>query len=175
MNREQKFFTGYYLVGMLGWFGLFKLVFGQVIFSQPYCFAHGFCLFVLLANAIIQITQSYTRNSYRTEERIYEYVERNTYYLILAITVFLLISATDKASLLGSSTINFQLIVYSQASAIGLCIFVIALYWMPTKKGKEHWLAHLRHFKTIIFTYALSLFFLGPVEVFLNVRKAFLK
>jgi len=175
MNREQVCFTGYYLAGMIVWFLLFKLVFGHVIFGQPYWFAHGFCLLVLLVNAILQATQPYTRNSYRTEERIYEYVERNTYYLILAITVFLLISSTDKTSLFESSSVNFKLIIYSQASAIGLCIFVIALYWMPTKKGKEHWLAHLRHFKTVIFTYALSLFFLGPVEVFLNVRKMFLR
>lgn len=174
-RKKQNLFWICYLLGIPLWLYLNKLLFGSVnLVKPPFCIAHIFCLFTLGINLLLQlIERTYAPISYDLEEKIYEYVERNTYYLIMAITIFLLISSSGETGIFKATNINFRLIVYSQAIAIGFCIFIIALYWMPTKKGQEGWLAHLRHIKTIFLTYALSLFFLGPVELFIKLRTTF--
>ena len=174
-KKEQNYLYIYYGIGMLIWLGVCKALFGSInLIKLPFVGAHLFCFIVLLINLILQLAEkTYVPHDYDREEKVYEYVERNTYYLILAITIFLLISTGGNSGLFKTTNINFKLIVYSQASAIMFCIFIIALYWMPTKEGKEHWLVGLRHIKTVLFTYALSLFFLGPVELFLQLRTSF--
>jgi len=172
-NRKvQNRLWAYYLIGIFGWAILFIMLFGSISFKDSFLFSHIFCLAVLSINFILQLREAYIPEQYSTEERVYEYVERNTYYLIMAITIFLLISSSS-GSIFQEYKLNYNLIVYSQASAIAICIAIIALYWMPTKSGKEHWLVRLRHIKTVFLTYALSLFFIGPVEVILKLRGSF--
>lgn len=172
-NRQiQKRLWVYYISGIIGWVIIFIVLFGSFSLRAPYVFSHIFCIVVLSINFVLQIIEAYVPGAYDTEEKVYEYVERNTYYLIMAITIFLLIS-TNSSGIFYQYGLNFKLIVYSQASAIAICIAIIALYWMPTKSGKEHWLVHLRHIKTVLLTYALSLFFIGPVEVILKIRTSF--
>jgi hypothetical protein len=175
LKKEQRLLCIYYGLGIIIWFGICKGIFGSINFIKiPFLGGHLFCLIVLLINFFLQVSEkAYIAKKYELEEKVYEYVERNTYYLIMAITIFLLISTSGEAGIFRTTDINFRLIVYSQAIAIGFCILIIALYWMPTKAGKEHWLVHLRHIKTVLFTYALSLFFLGPVEIFTKLRKTF--
>ncbi|MFH1442275.1 MAG: hypothetical protein ABIH18_09605 [Candidatus Omnitrophota bacterium] len=175
LKQEQGLLWVYYISGIVLWFLVCKFLFGSVNLTKfPFLGAHLFCIIFLAINLLLQVIEKkYIPNKYNLEEKIYEYVERNTYYLVMAITIFLLISTGGKTGLFAETDINFKLIVYSQASAMVFCIFIIALYWMPTKEGKEHCLVHLRHIKTVIFTYALSLFFLSPVEVFIKLRATF--
>lgn len=112
----------------------------------------------------------YTVKDYNTEEKIYEYVERNTYYLIMAITIFLLVSTSKDITSFMENKVDFNLVVYSQALAIVFCIGVLALFWMPTDEDSAHCLVHLRHIKTVFFTYALSLFLISPVEILTKLR-----
>jgi hypothetical protein len=174
-TKEQKLLWIYYVLGIFVWFIVCKALFGSINFiKQPFLGAHLFCLMVLGVNFLLQLAEkTYSPNNYELEEKIYEYVERNTYYLIMAITIFLLISSSGEAGIFKTANINFRLIVYSQACAIVFCISIIALYWMPTREGKEYCLVHLRHIKTVLFTYALSLFFIGPMEIFIKLRTTF--
>ena len=118
---------------------------------------------VLGLNLFFQ-SREYEPSTYDVEERVYEYVERNTYYLIMAITIFLLVSASQSGIKLGNA--NFATIIYSQAVAVSLCVFVLALLWMPTRDVTG--IVHLRHCKTVLFTFALGSFLIGPLEVLLS-------
>lgn len=159
----------YYVVGAIGWFVIFFWLFGDPIAKTPYYFAHALCLVVLVVNCFFH-WKPYQPAKYKVEESVYKYVERNTYYLIMAITVFLLISTSQNERLFPES-VDFKLIVYSQAAAVGFCIVVLALIWMPTAPESKG-IVHLRHIKTLFYTYGISLFFIGPAEVFLNMRQA---
>lgn len=174
-NKCQGFrhLKWYYISAIPAWFLIFGGLFGFDSFFNiyiPYLLCHVLCLSILSLN-IWQHWGAYEPGDYLTEETVYEYVERNTYYLIMAITIFLLISVNRDSELFGP--INFNLVIYSQACAIGFCVLVLALVWMSTKGGKECRLVHLRHIKTVLFTYALSLFFITPVEIVLKLRGAF--
>lgn len=160
----------YYMMAIPGWFLLFWFLFGSLFNKTPYLFSHVLCMAILAVN-IWKQWEPYQPGEYTLEEKVYEYVERNTYYLIMAITIFLLISANrDNGPF---KVVDFNLVVYSQACAIALCVIVLALFWMSTKKGKLSHLVHLRHVKTVIFTYALSLFFISPIEILLKLKGAF--
>lgn len=172
-NASIKGFWIYYVAGAIFWLFIFKFVFsGPLLSKTSFIFAHSLCFFVLAINIWLNST-AYVPREYKIEEKIYEYVERNAHYLIMAVTIFLLISANGNAGIFASKAINMELIVYSQACSVVWCILIIALYWMPTRPGKEYWLVHLRHLKTIALTYALSFFFIGPIEVVLSLRDKF--
>ena len=172
-NFMKNHYCWWYAVGFMLWLFLFKWVFFGSLFGKvPYFWSHGLCLFILVINFLLHCNK-YEAKEYDTEERIYEYVERNAYYLVMAVTIFLLISAQGENKIFSSHNIDFPLIVYSQAVSIIFCVIIIALYWMPTAKGKTHWLVHLRHAKTVLLTYALSLFFIGPIEIIFKLRHSF--
>ncbi len=107
-TKEQKLLWIYYVLGILVWFIVCKALFGSINFiKQPFLEAHLFCLIVLGVNFLLQLAEkTYLPNSYELEEKVYEYVERNTYYLIMAITIFLLISSSGEAGIFKTANIK---------------------------------------------------------------------
>jgi len=171
-KKNTKKLKWYYIAAIPFWFLVFWVLFGHPFQKIPYIFSHFFCVIVLIIN-IWKQWEPYEIEDYKTEEKVYEYVERNTYYLIMSITIFLLISINRDSRIFSENMIDFNLVIYSQACAISFCVIVIALFWMPTGDEKAHHLVNLRHIKTVIFTYALSLFFISPIEVFIKLRDTF--
>ena len=151
---------------MGGWFLICLTIFRSSFYSTlpwPFLLAHIFCIGVLGANIVFQLRdRPYTPVKYKTEEIIYEYAERNTYYLTVAIPIFLLVFIKHPRIY----DLTNSVLICSQMGALFFCVLGLALCWMPTEKGKEHMLVHLRHIKTVFFTYALALFLLGVMEVY---------
>jgi hypothetical protein len=148
-----------YCIGIFGWFIALAVLFAEKAFERPVICASIFCVCILLANMMQQLWwEPEMSHDYSTTVHIYEFVERNTYYLLIAITFF--ISILNKPEFA-----HDHIIVYSQACSMLFSVLVIALVWMPTDPGKEYRLVHLKHLKTVFYTYALSFFLIGPLEI----------
>lgn len=152
----------YYAIGIAIW--TIGVWYSPGDFTSPRTYVPTiFVLGVLLLNLYFCIGE-YKPREYEIEEHIYEYVERNTYYLVMAITIFLLVSTNQSLDLLAGESANT--IIGSQAGAVLLCILVLALIWMPTDDPKG--IVHLRHIKTILYTFAIGTFLIGPIVVLTN-------
>jgi len=104
---------------------------------------------------------------YPIEVDIIKFVERNSNYLVFAITAICIVAqavATAKSVALKPSNVAFtttsiplSLIVYIGVSVTFL-LLSLTLVWIPPEKNNAAWLVRLRHIKTL--PYILSISFL---------------
>ena len=162
----------FYAMGVLGWLCTAFLLFGwRCLTLGPVIAAHGFCILMLGANLYFQWKAPTPPKTYRLTVLVYEYVERNSYYLIMAISIFLIVSMSGYRN--NAHNIRWTLVIYSQAAAVTLCTVILTLIWMPAQDDRRHWLVKLKHFKTIVYIYALSLFLIGPIELIIKLWGSF--
>ena len=158
-----------YLVGILFWFVLWKLVIGyEWLKKEPNLHfpLWGGC-FVLLINLLL--TWFSATPSYEIEIGIYAYVERNGITVAgfgMAIAVFVVLKFKDSFDVLkNSASKKFLQLVFT--SFLIVVLGVLPLYWIPQIDG---WLTVLRNLKTIPYLY--SLFILASaIVIYLHIFK----
>ncbi len=148
-------FSAIYLAGLVLWIIMFPAFYFYRYHSQAYQLYHfwyfipfGLGIFILCWNAW-RWSSINLCGDYKTEVGIIEFAERNTSYLLIAISFI--------SYFMGAKEYYFLLSLYFAVGG------VLPLYWIPKNKVKN--LMFLRHIKTIPYTYAICFFLMGIVSI----------
>jgi hypothetical protein len=157
-----------YLFGCLGWVGVWYLVDGQLYPSKgilwlPYLSTY----IILIPNLILrrfsdeenkEHENNNVKGKYDIELDKMQYIEKNAAHMVTAITGVLIISAAISA-MKSTEMIPKEAIMFESLALILAVVGVLPKYWIPSPK--DTWLKWLRHFKTVFYTFSISLFLGG--------------
>jgi hypothetical protein len=150
--------TGIYIMGLVIWFFVWRLLIGYAWLKKERMMYIPFCggIIVFLINVVLALLAEIPE--YGIEVGIYGFVEKNAATVALftlGIAVFVVVTFRKHAKMLAhDNSRKFLQLVFTSflLSVMG----VLPLYWVPQVFG---WLTTLRHLKTVPFLY--SLFILG--------------
>lgn len=122
------------------------------------------CVITLLWNFFMLSTKEGQKNSdYPGEVKLVEFVERNGYYIILAVTaIFLFLGTTFIKDIKRFHLSPFFYLWMLSSIAIQAC-GVLPLIWAPVGDAKK--LAWIRHFKTVWYTISIYIFFFAIIAL----------
>lgn len=143
-----------YVIGLLLWFVLWKILIGYHWFKHEKMMHVPFwgCIITFIINIFLALFAEIPQ--YGIEIGIYGFVEKNAATVAmftLGIAVFVVVTFKKQAKMLShQESRKFLQLVFTSflLSVIG----VLPLYWVPQIWG---WLTTLRHLKTVPFTYSL--------------------
>ncbi|MCK5133845.1 MAG: hypothetical protein KAR40_17050 [Candidatus Sabulitectum sp.] len=160
-----------YFIGCVGWVGVWYLVDGQVYPSKgilwlPYLSTY----IILIPNMILrrfsdeenvenkEHENNNVKGKYDIELKKMQYIEKNAAHMVTAITGVLIISAAISA-MKNTEMIPKEAIMFESLALILAVVGVLPKYWIPSTK--DNWLNWLRHYKTVFYTFSISLFLGG--------------
>ena len=148
-----------YLLGCGFWLVVWYFVGGYALMNRIKLLWFPFlsCFAILISNLLLWIVAT-TYEEFERESNRIEFVERNAAHMITAITGSLIIAAAISA-MKSQVSLPKEFIIFQSIAFICTAVGVLPLYWIPSER--THWLVMLRHFKTVPFTYGISLFLGG--------------
>jgi len=124
------------------------------------------CLITLLWNFLLLSTSvkgDQGKSDYEGEVKLVKFIERNGYYIILAITAIFLFLGTDMVRNIRRFHLSPFFYLWMLSSIAIQACGVLPLIWAPVNDAKR--LAWIRHFKTVWYTISIYVFFFGIVAL----------
>jgi len=122
------------------------------------------CIITLWWNLRLLATkEGQGKGDYEGEVKLVEFVERNGYFIILAITAIFLFLGTDVVRNIRRFHLSPFFYLWMLSSIAIQACGVLPLVWAPVNDAKR--LAWIRHFKTVWYTISIYIFLFGIIAL----------